>query len=442
MPISRKPLSKAEKSLVAVCVLVVLPLSALVFLYGGRDAEPRWDIAADTPRPTPNGYDFYVAAAKATVRFTPEVDAASDGTSEDRTPGSPYALKNYSLARRQQWLGANAPAFALVNKGLATPSMAPVYMPMSMSSDWGKMRQLARDMSARAHTFQMANQPMRATMSALDTIQMAQDTTRGGGLLPRLVGIAISAIGRGPLDDWNKTVNALSGEEARSAAQRLEAILEREPSTAQTQTIAKRESLLELRRILDTPGWRKILVPSPKGSTLRQGLSQLWQTQSVSKQTIYENMSRALDAQVSNAALPYSQSQKSKSSPDLDIFTKYLTGMSSNRFGQNEARQTTANTMLLLRLALRSYIAQHGAAPPTLAALVPGILKKIPTDVYNDGKPLFYTPQGKTYKLWSIGSDGINNGGVPLARRNGDKGLAPVQDTLINTGDFVAGLCR
>ncbi len=108
----------------------------------------------------------------------------------------------------------------------------------------------------------------------------------------------------------------------------------------------------------------------------------------------------------------------------------------------NEARYSTSNKMLLLRLALRAYIAQSKTAAPALSTLVPGFLKAIPTDVYNDGKPLFYQPKGATYKLWSVGPDGINNGGVPLARRPGTKALLPSQNLLDNKGDFVAGLCR
>ncbi len=437
MPSSRK-ISKAEKSLIAVCCLVVLPAAGIVYFCGGRDAEPNWNIAPAAPRPKPNGYDFYVAAAKATVRFKPEIDPASDTTSITHTPGSPYALKNYSLARRQQWLNANRRTFALVNQGLTTPSMMPD-LAGGMSRDWGKLRQLARDMSVHSRTFQMQHQPMRATMSALDTMQMGQDTTRGGGLIPRLVGVAIVAIGRNPLDDWNKTVNELSASEARAAARRLEAIIARDQTAPQTLTIAKRDSLIELRSLFADKGWRRLLVAWNQ-SIFSQGMTQTWQTQTVSKQTVYDNVNRVLDAQIANAKRPYAQSKTTPPPNNLDPFSRYLVGY-PNRMGANEARNTTSNTMLLLRLALRAYIAEHGMAPPILSALVPSYLKSIPTDVYNGGKPLFYTPQGKTYKLWSVGPDGINNGGVPFPPRN-SKSKFPVTNTLDNTGDFVAGLCR
>ncbi len=435
---SRKPLSKAEKSLIFVCVFAIIPLAAVVFVAGQRDAEPKWNIAPATPRPTPNGYDFYVAAAKATIRFTPEIDPASDTKfpigSSPLT--SPYALQNYSLARRNQWLQANARTFAFVNQGLKTPSMAPDYATKPMA-DWGKLRQLSRDVSVRSRTFQIAKQPMRATMSALDCVQMAQDTTRGGGLMARLVGIAMMAIGRDPLEDWNVTINSLSAEEARTAARRLEAILAREPTSAQTLVVDKRDNLIELRRIFALKDWRKSMLTGRSGNIF----SDVWQQQTISKRMVYTNMNRALDAKIASAGLPYSQGQKATLPPDLDALTQIFVSPGNRQF-QNEARSNTSNNMLLLRLALRAYIAQNKVAPPTLASLVPAYLKAIPTDVYNDGKPLFYTTNGTTYKLWSVGPDMKNDGGAPLARKRGDKGLKPVQNTLINTGDFVAGLCR
>ncbi|RYX80707.1 hypothetical protein EON83_27355 [bacterium] len=433
MSTSRKSLSKAEKSLFFVCVFLIVPLAAVVYVAGGRDADPKWNIPPAAPRPTPNGYDFYVAAAKATIRFKPEVDPASDVNIN--APGSPYALKNYSVARRTQWLKANAKTFALVNQGLTTPSMAPDYANKPMG-DWATLRQLARDMGARTRTFQMQKQPMQATMSALDNMQMGRDSTHGGGLISRLVGIAIEAIARAPLEDLDKTINELSGSEARTAARRLEALLAKEATATQTATVEKRDTLLELKRIFMTPSWRRDLLAASKPS-----VSQIIQAQTISKQTIYDNVNRALDAKIAQTKLPYSKAQKATLPPNLDIFSEYIVGPET-RVLMNEARHTTSSTMLLLRLALRAYIAEHGAAPQTLSALVPSYLKSIPTDMYNDGKPLFYKPQGKTYKLWSVGPDMINNGGVPFTPRPGAKVKYPVTNTLDNKGDFVAGLCR
>lgn len=300
--------------------------------------------------------------------------------------------------------------------------------------DWSKVRQLARDMSARTRTFQLQGQPMRATMSALDVLQMGQDVTREGGFLPRLVGLAIEAIGRDPLEDWNKTVNALDAKEAKIAARRLENLLSREPKPSHTLTVDKRDCLLDLRRMMTNGQWRAFAALQNGGHSYTGYLF-------ASKKQLVQNYTAALDKGIAGADLPYSQLRVGPGPGSLTFFDP-PNKPSKNRFGMNEARARTSANMLLLRLALRAYIAQHKVAPPTLAALVPGILKAVPTDIYNDGKPLFYQPRGAAYKLWSVGPDGVNDGGVPLARKPGAKTFSPSQNSLNNKGDFVAGLCR
>jgi len=437
---SRRLLSKSEKSLFLVCVFALIPLAAVVFIAVARDAEPSWNIAPATPPPKPNGYDFYVAASKAKVHFNPEVDPVYDTT--PYSPNSPYALKNYSLARRTQWVKANSKTFALLNQGLITPSQAPDYA-TKPTGDWGLLRELSRFISIRTRTFQIAKEPMRATQSALDGMQMAQDSTHGGGLIARMIGIAMETVSRAPLEDWNKTINSLSGDKALAAAQRLEALLSHEPTAAQTLLINKRDSLIGLHRAFTTQGWRGSWSPQSSGLFIPYDESyvQAWQRQITPKRMIYANLNRLLDAEIKNATLPYSQSCKATLPNDLDAFTRQL-NVSLNRFMMNEARSNISNNMLLLRLALRAYIAHHKQAPSTLAALVPVYLKAIPTDVYNDGKPLFYQPKGATYTLWSVGPDGINDNGAPLARKPSDKPNRPTQNLLDSKGDFVAGLCR
>jgi len=437
---TRRPLSKAEKSFLVLCLLAVVPLGAIAYVSEDRDSEPAWNIPPAASRPKPNGYDLYVAAAKATVRFTPEVDPASDvHAPEDPDPlNSPYALKNYSLARQKAWLRANARTFALVNQGLHTPSMAPD-VPMGMNRDWGHLRQLGRDISVRSRTFQMQHQPFLATQSALDEMQMAQDVSRGGDLFPRLVGVAIVAISRSPLDDFDKTINQLNAKEARTCAQRLEALLAQEPTPTQTLQEERRVDLTQLRQMLSRPDWRGPIKPfALEGETPMHAARRL----TIPKSEVYSDMIRLEDAEIANSKLPYSQAITISVPTGLDPFTDEFR-LSAKQVVESEARNATSNNMLLLRLALRAYIAEHGQAPPTLAALVPSVLKKgIPTDVYNDGKPLFYQPHGATYKLWSVGPDMKNDGGIPFPPHSAGAAKVPVANTLNNKGDFVAGLNR
>jgi hypothetical protein len=69
--------------------------------------------------------------------------------------------------------------------------------------------------------------------------------------------------------------------------------------------------------------------------------------------------------------------------------------------------------MTMTALALKRYQLRHGNYPPELATLVPEFLPSIPRDPL-DGKPLRYQLLGKTFLLYSIGDDGVDNGGDPV----------------------------
>jgi hypothetical protein len=73
----------------------------------------------------------------------------------------------------------------------------------------------------------------------------------------------------------------------------------------------------------------------------------------------------------------------------------------------------TCRQMALTTLALKRYQIRHGKYAPELAALVPDFLPAVPRDPV-DGKPLRYQLLGTSYLLYSIGEDGVDNGGDPV----------------------------
>ena len=76
----------------------------------------------------------------------------------------------------------------------------------------------------------------------------------------------------------------------------------------------------------------------------------------------------------------------------------------------------TQREMLGAAIALKRYELRHGELPPSLEALVPGFLPRLPRD-YMNGKPLRYrlNPDG-TFVLYSVGDDGVDDGGDPTPR--------------------------
>lgn len=78
-------------------------------------------------------------------------------------------------------------------------------------------------------------------------------------------------------------------------------------------------------------------------------------------------------------------------------------------------------------MAIEVYKAQHGEYPGTLAALVPGVLKEVPADLFT-GKELVYRRMGAGYIVYSVGANGVDDGGETgdgkddLAVRSADQG--------------------
>jgi hypothetical protein len=86
-------------------------------------------------------------------------------------------------------------------------------------------------------------------------------------------------------------------------------------------------------------------------------------------------------------------------------------------FGDSPGRAVSAD------IGLERFRLAHHAYPPTLAALVPEFLKEVPVDGM-DGHDLRYrlNPDG-TYLLYSVGEDGVDNGGDPTPQKDKKMGF-------------------
>jgi hypothetical protein len=76
----------------------------------------------------------------------------------------------------------------------------------------------------------------------------------------------------------------------------------------------------------------------------------------------------------------------------------------------------TQREMTVAAVAIKRYELRTGTLPPDLAALVPEYLSQLPHD-WMSGNPLRYhtNPDG-TFTLYSVGTDGIDDGGDPKPR--------------------------
>lgn len=429
-------LSDGEKKWLAFSVVAIaLPLGVALFL-NRINATPTVSIPAPPAPPKPNGYDIYVAATKATVRFKPEVDPISDPTS---ITDPKLRAQQYSLARRTAWLNANGKAFTLFDQAQKTPSLAPPARSISVTfSSYAKLRQLARDKAAHSNTLWMRGDYNGALQINLDIVQMGHDMRHGGVFAPHLVGIAVASIGRRNTGD---TIERLNAAQCKSAARRMEKLLANRWKLEQALTEDKWATQAILLEYFEQPDWRRV----GRGKiTPFQHL----RVYTISKQQIIDNIGATYDHEIANARSPFTQ----KIAPPAsfgDSYSDILVGV-LERAQIYEARGSMGDRTLMLQLALRAYKLENGACPADLKALVPAYLSAVPADPFGGGEALRYKVSGQTYALWSIGPDGRDDGGTPIPPRAGSRrpksfpGERPVGPRSFTDfegkGDVVAGV--
>ena len=92
----------------------------------------------------------------------------------------------------------------------------------------------------------------------------------------------------------------------------------------------------------------------------------------------------------------------------------------SRRQAEMRHKRITAHVRLLIaELAARCYESEQGRAPADLEQLVPKYLQRVPVDPFS-GRPMLYRAQGTNWLLYSVGEDGVDDGGKRAGRSTGD----------------------
>lgn len=95
-----------------------------------------------------------------------------------------------------------------------------------------------------------------------------------------------------------------------------------------------------------------------------------------------------------------------------------------NIIQSSETRHKTViahERLLAAELALRCYLSQRGSVPARLDGLITNYLSRVPEDPFTE-RPLIYHPEGTNWLLYSVGSDGVDDGGRPAGRGPSAKG--------------------
>ena len=76
-----------------------------------------------------------------------------------------------------------------------------------------------------------------------------------------------------------------------------------------------------------------------------------------------------------------------------------------------DKRYSVMRALLQTHIALRAFQLDHEKLPAALDELVPDYLSEVPRDAFATG-PVIYRPEGDSYQLYSVGTNGVDDGGV------------------------------
>lgn len=359
-------------------------------------AQPADPPAAQTPwddwrppevtMPKPNALDLYRQAF--------ELIAASKGYGDERDR---RAMRAY--------LKENREALRLLRKALRGECRLPLpkdYFDMATHLMAG-FRSGARLLSMQASARREHARYLDAAQASIHAMRLGHDVATQRTLISLLVGIACEAIGRQALE---QTIPHMSARDSLTAIQWLqEAEKERIPfvETVQGEAMFPRRTFIAFTQELASPDADLAEVERqnelPPGSLT--DLAKSWRA-----------MDKLIAASLGRANQPYWQPV-----PEIkaqDALAELFVSPDLLRSGRTHVTRGEAQLHLAVpHLAAHAYWQNEGKPPAILDALVPDYLAEVPTDPFS-GKPLQSSARDGEFVVYSVGPDGVDDGGKDI----------------------------
>jgi hypothetical protein len=383
--------------------------------------------------PVPNAYDDYVAAGQlcraaggASV-VPPAAPGARGPGNRSFTPGFSPQKEAYEpdvpLELVRATVARNRAALARLRQGFRKQYRAPPVLSFTqLFPELADYRSLARVLVAEGKLAEREGRPRDAVRSYLNCLHLGVDAPRGGSLIHGLVGIAIQQIG---LKALQEVADRLDAPAAAAAAREMARLDAHTPSLAESLTNEKEGMTASLMQIFRQQGGAQLAGLFSSGAGSAPSPSQYLAGLRFSftpKRRILNNVRRYMDAVIANARKPYYQNAPSPTVPNDPISPLLLPVF--NGVKSAWARRDAQWRVTEMRLAARAFELEHGAPPPTAAALVPAYLPAVLQDPFAP-QPMVYRRQGTRAAIYSRGPDGDDDGGKDLGAQaqpgaNGD----------------------
>ena len=383
--------------------------------------------------PSPNAFDAYRSAGKQML--------------DDRKIGDAVSSKptvTYTRADKAKFVSENAPALQTLRQGFASDYRNPPARSFTtLFPYYAQFRSLARLLKLEGQLKAEKGDWSGAVASDLDAVRMGEEIPRGSVLIGDLVGIACQAIGR--KDIW-AAIDHLDAAQARKAAAQLEAINARHVPFADALLEEKWCGQAGLQEIFQQKnGLQQMLASAtnpqgtPTGASAVDWTQLLWML--YSKERIMTDYSQYMDKLIATDRQPYSAHLSDPPVPNDPICQILFPVFTQARF--KDASDEAENHLLQVALALRAYRVERGAYPTSLNELAPGYLSKMPNDPFDSNGAFRYKRQGEKYLLYSVGPDGIDDGGKPVddpSKASANSPNARYNVAVESKGDIVAGV--
>ncbi|HEX9997019.1 MAG TPA: hypothetical protein VGB45_07750 [Abditibacterium sp.] len=263
-----------------------------------------------------------------------------------------------------------------------------------------------------------------AMNSSLDCIQLGVVLTRGATFETARLGHYLENIGRSRLEPIVKKLDAAS---AASAAARLQTIETLRPPFADIVRLEKKLALERTVQAFEQLDWNDVVTwtrkPDGQNFSAEDSATLLNSGQS----EIQAQVSRVFDAAIAVAESPYDP-QARISLLGADAWTRMLAQpLLSSRPRVEYLAQTAATALLRSALEVESSLRKSGTLPATLQTSFDPFAAAT-----GAGARLKYRLEGTSFRLYSVGPNGKDDGGIPLSL------LAETEITSATPGDLVA----
>ncbi|MBC7805914.1 MAG: hypothetical protein H7145_07160 [Akkermansiaceae bacterium] len=408
-------------------------MSVFAIYVGALLTKPRIVPPARPPISGQNGFPLLKVATDKVVRDK-DVSSAVAASSE----------KKWTLQRKRELVAANGAAIIATRNALSFPYAEETH---AVSIDdplphYKKFRHMARVLVLAGDVAWEEGKQREAVDYYLDAITIGRRVPHRTNLIGRLVGIACEAIGRRAI--WDR-LERMDTNTTAHCLRRLEALqMERLPFSV---TLEEEKYFVQSWAIKAMEDPDRFLEAFNDGSTATEQDKTMHQVISVygrvvPRKYVADTLGQHMDKVIAQSKKPYIKSNQEIPVPK-EIYTAIIVPVINQarlKFVYNE----TGDALLRTALALRLYEARHGKYPTHLSELVVAkLLSTVPDDPFDmPGVSLHYgLPSTGKYLLYSVGPDGVNDGGKGIESK-GASGTPSRVVTLDGKGDMVAGWYR